>query len=125
MKIGVSLATASGVIIALVFIFEQIAQEQNIEFGAHDVNLKMLPVTFAHADHTHETCVTCHHNYIDDTGSGLCFHCHKTDPEVAPIIEQQFHDFCRGCHIDKLVVDKDFHGPIRICKDCHTAESEP
>ncbi|MEM7100656.1 MAG: cytochrome c3 family protein [Pseudomonadota bacterium] len=125
MKVFFSLAGLATLMLGIVFTFEQIAQEQNIEFGAQDPNLRMLPVTFAHADHTHETCVTCHHNYVDDTGSGLCFQCHKTDPQVGELVEQQFHEFCRGCHIDNLIADKNFHGPIRACKGCHTAETEP
>ena len=59
----------------------------------------LLPVSFAHRDHNNFNCVACHHNFADDTGIGLCFDCHKTEPTVAHLIEDQFHDLCRGCHV--------------------------
>ena len=84
----------------------------------------MLPLTFAHADHTTVNCVTCHHNYLDDTGAGLCFDCHKTDPAVSALIETHFHDLCRDCHLDRQVAGED-GGPVRSCDDCHTADDAP
>lgn len=84
----------------------------------------MLPLTFAHLDHRLENCVTCHHNFIDDTGQGLCFDCHKTDPTVNALIEEQFHALCRDCHVEKQRLGED-SGPTRRCLDCHTADEAP
>ena len=84
----------------------------------------MLAVYFAHADHTHETCISCHHNYVDDTGTGMCFDCHKTDQEVAPLIEEQFHDLCRTCHEQKQS-EGEVHGPTRECSACHIPDDLP
>ncbi len=87
-------------------------------------NGALLAVSFAHADHTDQNCVYCHHNYVDDTGSGMCFDCHKSDPEVAPVIETQFHDLCRGCHMEQLA-KAEHHGPTRACISCHTRDHLP
>jgi hypothetical protein len=84
----------------------------------------MLPVTFAHLDHRSVNCVDCHHNFVDHTGQGLCFDCHKTDPAVNAMIEDQFHDLCRGCHEDRQR-DGEESGPTRQCIDCHTADEAP
>ena len=43
----------------------------------------LLPLTFAHLDHREVNCITCHHNFTDDTGQGLCIDCHSTDPKCA------------------------------------------
>lgn len=83
-----------------------------------------LPVYFAHADHVDQSCVSCHHNYTDDSGQGLCFDCHVTDPNVAPLIETQFHDLCRGCHADEQAAGE-AHGPTRDCIACHQFEDLP
>lgn len=83
-----------------------------------------LPVSFAHVDHTGENCLYCHHNYVDDTGQGLCFECHRTDPEVSHLFEEQFHDMCRGCHEDKHLESAD-HGPTRQCIACHVEDHLP
>lgn len=84
----------------------------------------MLPLTFAHLDHQPVSCVACHHNFIDDTGQGLCLDCHKRDPEVNALIEQQFHTLCRDCHLEKQRLGED-SGPVRRCVDCHTADAAP
>jgi hypothetical protein len=84
----------------------------------------MLPITFAHLDHRTESCVTCHHNFVDDSGSGLCFDCHKTDPDVRALIEIQFHGLCRDCHQKRQQSAMD-GGPTRRCLDCHTADEAP
>ena len=84
----------------------------------------MLPLTFAHLDHRPVNCVACHHNFIDDTGQGLCFDCHKTDSEVNALIEDQFHTLCRGCHVEKQRLGED-GGPTRQCIDCHTTDEAP
>ena len=84
----------------------------------------MLPVTFGHIDHRSVNCVACHHNYADDTGNGLCFDCHKTDPRVSARVETQFHDLCMGCHVDQQRAEED-GGPVRACAACHTADEAP
>lgn len=84
----------------------------------------ILPVTFAHSDHLEQTCVECHHNFTDDTGQGFCFDCHKTDMSVASLVETQFHDLCRDCHIEKQLLGEE-GGPVRACIDCHTADDDP
>ena len=83
-----------------------------------------LPMKFAHIDHVEEKCVECHHHYQDDTGQGLCLDCHRKDPEVAHLMEQQFHDLCRGCHEEKRLDGED-GGPPRICGDCHQEDFLP
>ncbi|NKB99890.1 MAG: hypothetical protein GKR90_15520 [Pseudomonadales bacterium] len=84
----------------------------------------MLAVSFAHADHVDQSCIECHHNYVDDTGAGMCFDCHKTDPEVNELIEEQFHDLCRNCHIEKQLAGEE-HGPTRQCNACHIPDTKP
>jgi hypothetical protein len=83
-----------------------------------------LPMTFAHMDHAKEKCVDCHHNYQDDTGHGLCLDCHRRDPEVNHLMEEQFHDLCRGCHAEKQLQGDD-SGPLRSCTDCHQEDFLP
>lgn len=83
-----------------------------------------LPMKFAHVDHAQQRCVDCHHNYEDDTGQGLCIDCHYRDPELAPLMQQQFHDLCRGCHMDKALEGEE-HGPLRHCVECHQADFLP
>lgn len=84
----------------------------------------MLAVTFAHADHVEQTCISCHHNYVDATGIGMCLDCHKTDATVSPLIEQQFHDLCMGCH-EQEQGQRAESGPVRRCVSCHTADQDP
>ena len=84
----------------------------------------LLPLTFAHLDHREVNCITCHHNFADDTGQGLCIDCHKTDPKVRLQIEPMFHTLCRDCHVEKHAVGKDA-GPVRRCADCHTPDDAP
>ncbi len=84
----------------------------------------MLPVTFAHLDHRSVNCVACHHNFVDQTGQGLCFQCHKTNPEISTLIETQFHTLCRDCHVEKQAEGED-GGPTRRCLDCHTTDDAP
>lgn len=84
----------------------------------------MLAINFAHADHVGQSCISCHHDYVDDTGIGMCLDCHKTDPQVAHLMEEQFHDLCRGCHLDEQLADNE-HGPTRRCIACHIADDQP
>lgn len=84
----------------------------------------LLPMTFAHADHREVNCVFCHHNFADDAGNGLCIDCHKTNVDIRAEIEPMFHTMCRDCHVSKHA-DGDDAGPVRQCKDCHTADEDP
>jgi Class III cytochrome C family len=84
----------------------------------------LLPLTFAHVDHRTVNCITCHHNFVDASGQGLCIDCHKTDAKVRLSIETIFHTFCRNCHVAKRA-DGDDAGPVRRCADCHTADDAP
>tara|TARA_R110002110_G_C13470525_1_gene721015 strand:+ start:133809 stop:134186 length:378 start_codon:yes stop_codon:yes gene_type:complete len=80
----------------------------------------LLPTKFEHFDHVATQCVECHHNWVDETGSGPCYNCHKTDPQVNIEMEPMFHDFCWGCHIEKrLDPQEEEAGPVRECSLCH------
>jgi hypothetical protein len=79
----------------------------------------MLPLTFEHGDHTETNCTDCHHDYMDDSGSGLCLACHKQSPEIAADMELMFHNFCFDCHVSKRQEGED-SGPQRECSGCHT-----
>ena len=78
----------------------------------------LLPTKFEHIDHTATQCADCHHNWIDDTGSGPCYNCHKTSPEVWVEMEPMFHEFCWGCHIETRHKEEEA-GPVRECALCH------
>ena len=84
----------------------------------------ILPMTFAHADHTTVGCIECHHNYVDDTGGDNCMHCHVVNEDVWPLLETQFHDLCRGCHEDESALSE-AGGPARRCDACHLPDSAP
>jgi len=84
----------------------------------------ILPMTFAHIDHTTVGCIDCHHNYVDDTGGSQCMYCHVTNEEVWPLLEVQFHDLCRGCHEEKSALGET-GGPPRQCIGCHLADDAP
>lgn len=85
----------------------------------------LLPMNFAHADHAKQKCVDCHHNFQDHIGAvGTCIHCHQTTEEVAPLIEEQFHDLCMGCHM-KQHLNGEESGPLRSCQACHQQDLQP
>lgn len=84
----------------------------------------LLPLTFAHADHQAVNCVDCHHEFVDATPRGPCLECHAADPAVAHLVEVQFHDLCRGCHVERLAAGL-AAGPTRACGACHTADEAP
>ncbi len=84
-----------------------------------------LPLTFAHADHSDENCLECHHNFADATGRGPpCIDCHKSDASVAASIEVQFHQLCRNCHVTRRAAAEPA-GPTRVCRGCHTPDQRP
>lgn len=82
------------------------------------VKRPMLPVVFEHIDHKEVACAKCHHNYIDDTGGGTCYSCHKHSLEISAQMEDMFHRFCRDCHLETRVKGEE-SGPLRSCAHCH------
>lgn len=84
----------------------------------------ILPMSFKHVDHTADTCVTCHHNYVDDTGEDECMLCHVNDERVAHLLRDQFHGLCMGCHVERQLEGEKF-GPVRRCVDCHIHDRIP
>ena len=85
-----------------------------------------IEVNFPHDSHTSVNCVSCHHNYVDHSGTTACFECHNNvqgqlrAASAAPIksSESTFHTFCRDCHT-QLALDGVKHGPTRSCSACH------
>jgi hypothetical protein len=77
-----------------------------------------LPVEFPHEKHRAVDCVLCHHNFVDHTGEGDCYACHRNSPTIKLEIEARFHDFCLGCHRDPPRGLK-HHGPVTGCDTCH------
>ena len=86
----------------------------------HDASMQppQLPVAFEHLDHSKVPCADCHHNFLDETGGGACYNCHKLTPDIAADTEATFHDFCRGCHVRTRAAGED-SGPLRECSQCH------
>lgn len=90
-----------------------------VTWRAHLVRTRpLLQITFDHQDHGAVRCATCHHNFFDDTGRDACYFCHKIRPELAMTIEQDFHVFCRDCHV-KIATRGIRSGPLRRCAACH------
>jgi len=101
-----------------------IAGEMPVSARYYGAPAKILPMSFAHLDHVPVNCVDCHHNYVDDSGGGLCMNCHVTDQQVWPLLERQFHDLCRGCHAEKAALGE-VGGPPRQCMACHRGDELP
>jgi hypothetical protein len=83
-----------------------------------------LKVDFPHERHRQVECVECHHNFIDHTGSGSCYACHRSArPDLRVGAEARFHDFCLGCHRHP---PRQFerHGPVSGCQTCHPRERQ-
>jgi hypothetical protein len=85
-------------------------------------SLRTSPVDharFAHADHGGFTCVACHHNFVDRTGTQNCITCHKqlTSSETMRV-DRMFHAFCGDCHREERHARRDT-GPIDHCMGCH------
>lgn len=83
----------------------------------------LLPLNFDHGVHGEVNCLTCHHDYADrspapPSGDRTCLFCHKKTPALAPRIEEDFHQLCRGCHLERVQA---VHaaGPVRACQQCH------
>lgn len=80
-------------------------------------------MTFVHDDHLGVSCATCHHEFVDGTTGSSCLNCHVQDPEVAPLLEQQFHTLCRSCHVEKEAAGE-ASGPTRRCIACHLPDDQ-
>jgi hypothetical protein len=110
---------------ALVVAFgSPVAKEKPVRDFYYEAPDRILPMSFAHLDHVPVNCVDCHHNYVDDTGGGLCMNCHVTDQSVWPLFERQFHDLCRTCHEEKAALGEE-GGPPRQCMACHLGDDLP
>ena len=116
-----SITTAVTLVIVVLTAFMLWAANDIARFAPpHDI----LPMTFAHADHAGENCLVCHHNFQDDSGGGACISCHQTDASVNLIIREQFHGLCMDCHTERSAQGEPA-GPLRVCDNCHTADSRP
>ena len=122
MKVAFVIIVLLGVLI--VAFGSPIASEKPVRDFYYEAPKKILPMSFAHQDHVPVNCVDCHHNYVDDTGGGLCMTCHVTDQTVWPLLENQFHDLCRGCHAEKTAQGEE-GGPPRECMACHLGDDLP
>jgi hypothetical protein len=79
-----------------------------------------LHAFFPHEQHRSVDCVACHHNFIDKTGTGNCYDCHRSArPDLHQASEATFHEFCRGCHVKLALERSEKHGPVRECSGCH------
>lgn len=117
----VAIVAAAG----LVIIFgSPIAKEKPVLDYYYESPVPILPMSFAHADHSTENCIDCHHNYNDNTGGGPCMNCHTTNQDVWPLFERQFHDLCRSCHAEKAALGIE-GGPPRHCIECHLGDDLP
>jgi predicted CXXCH cytochrome family protein len=84
-----------------------------------------LKVDFPHDKHREVNCVECHHNFIDRSGSGGCFSCHRSARvDLRAGAEARFHEFCLGCHRDPPP-GFEHHGPVTGCAICHLPKSRP
>lgn len=79
----------------------------------------LLAVVFDHADHQATACALCHHNFVDNTGGGTCYNCHKYAADITADMETMFHNFCFGCHVNTRLEGEE-SGPMRECGGCHT-----
>jgi predicted CXXCH cytochrome family protein len=95
--------------------------QRDYHYGSTEL---ILPMSFAHVDHNAVSCVECHHNYVDDTGIEPCMYCHMTDSRVSDLLEEQFHELCRGCHEDHAARNE-AGGPPRQCIACHLGDDRP
>lgn len=87
----------------------------------------LMPLAFPHEPHASVNCITCHHDYKDQSpsvsGNRTCILCHKQSPALAVRIEADFHQLCQSCHLERLQA---FHasGPVRSCQACHRDSTE-
>lgn len=80
-----------------------------------------LPLDFPHSAHRGVNCISCHHNFVDRTGTGSCLDCHRSPrPDLPYSSESTFHTFCRDCHAQRAREHQGRHGPTRGCARCHS-----
>lgn len=85
----------------------------------------LLPLNFDHRIHGSVNCLTCHHDYAQKKTPGdapTCILCHKATPALATRIEEDFHQLCRGCHLQHSQTLQ-AGGPVRSCQQCHVLPS--
>ena len=108
-----------------------------------------IAVNFPHDLHTSVSCVTCHHNYVDHTGTTACIECHRSahitaeaqpphsvsnqatlfgggrEPGLRAVraapIKSAEQTFHTFCRDchTQLALDSHKHGPTRSCAACH------
>ncbi|MEZ5597015.1 MAG: cytochrome c3 family protein [Pseudomonadales bacterium] len=83
----------------------------------------ILPMRFDHPSHATVNCLTCHHEFVDDSGNDTCMSCHVRRPELAAQLEAQFHGLCRDCHVDRDA-SGEAGGPPRACVACHVIDGK-
>lgn len=118
-KHGVALAALTGIGLA---IFGLPAPREN-RAPNFATDIAVLPMRFAHSDHKVQPCASCHHEFVDRRQGPPCMNCHMTDPTVAPVLEQQFHQLCQSCHVETGQQGK-ATGPARHCRACHQTDQE-
>jgi hypothetical protein len=115
-----STALPSGIALAaLVFLPTPIGSVRLLQTASSPSPLHAF---FPHEKHRTVNCIACHHNFVDKTGAGSCFDCHRstrTDLPQGP--EATFHVFCRDCHRN-LAIERNKHGPVRECSGCHVEQ---
>jgi len=112
-------------IVALLLIFgSPIAGKKPLRTKRYNSPEPILPMTFAHQAHGTVNCLVCHHNFVDDTGKGMCMTCHTGDKDLWPRLESQFHGLCRSCHAKKAAEDIE-GGPPGKCVACHLEDDLP
>jgi predicted CXXCH cytochrome family protein len=81
----------------------------------------VLLLDFPHDKHREVNCITCHHNFVDATGTAACISCHRSSRADLKVgAEARFHDFCFGCHREPPP-PLARHGPVTGCAGCHAA----
>lgn len=110
-----ALLIAGVALVALGLPFGGVQPERAPRFGG---DLAVLPMTFAHESHFGMACARCHHEFAERLAGPSCMACHATDPKVAPLLEAQFHELCRSCHVTEHVAGNP-SGPTRRCVACH------
>ena len=111
-------------VMALIVVFGSPFGEKPVRAHHFESPEPILPMSFGHIDHATVNCIICHHNYNDDTGGDLCMSCHVNNEDIWPLLEDQFHDLCRGCHMEKAALEEE-GGPPRECIGCHLGDELP
>ncbi len=78
-----------------------------------------------HQDQLEGKCDHCHHPLAANSLRQRCRDCHKRKAETTDNDPASFYDIkmslCRGCHREKLNVDKTSIAPVN-CKGCHNVK---